>query len=286
MKTKYQRTKDRLSAAFNFSRMPFLKSMWAKQMFESDSQTELRDGLALWAGIKGICIVCGPNGVGKSISLRRFRHDLGDKHHQVFYLCTLSRSPLGFFRSLCRTLSIPVRQYLNDMYDSVAQFLGEYEQQTKRHPIVIIDDASNLSDGLLEDLRRLSNFEMDREDRFSLILSGESNLASRLKAPQNHALHQRVSYAHYLRGFSLEDTKRYVKFHLERSDGPPGLFHENAVTKIFQLSKGYPRVINQLAVHSLIQAAIRSVDCITDDFIRDHVLSNPLFSKDFATLSD
>ena len=166
MTTKYQQDKHRLQAAFNFRRMPFIKNMWAKHMFESSSQSEMRDGLAMWCGVRGICLVCGPNGVGKSISLRRFRLELSEKHHEVFYLCTLSASPLGFFRSFCRALGLQVRQYLNDMYDAVAQFLSEHEQNTRKHPIIIIDDAGNLSDELLEALRRLSNFEMDREDRF------------------------------------------------------------------------------------------------------------------------
>lgn len=284
--TQYEKDKHRLQSAFNFSRMPFRKGIWAKQMFESDSQAELRDGLAMWCGIRGICLVCGPNGVGKSISLRRFRHDIGEKRYEIFYLCTLSRSPLGFFRSLCRALGIPVRQYLNDMYDAVAHFLGDFEQRTRKHPILIIDDASNLGDGLLETLRRLCNFEMDREDRFSLVLAGETTLGARMKEPQNLALHQRISYAHYLRGFALEDTKRYITYHLERADGPPKLFQENAVRLIFQLSKGYPRVINQVAIHTLIQAAIRNESKISDSFIRKFVLSNPLFDKDLVGPSD
>ena len=280
MSTKYQKDKHRLQATFNFSRMPFIKNMWAKHMFESESQTEMRDGLSLWTGIHGLCLVCGPNGAGKSITLRRFRQELSEKQYEVFYLCTLSSSQVGFFRSLCRALSLPVRQNLNDMYDAIASYLGEYEQRTRKHPIIIIDDADNLTDDLLEALRRLTNFEMDREDRFSLILSGESRLGLRIKEPQNLAVHQRITYAHYLRGFSLEDTRRYIAFHLERADGPPKLFQEAAMQLIFQLSKGYPRVINQIAVQSLIQAAIRNSDVITDDFIRNYVLSNPLFDRD------
>ena len=280
MNTKYQANKQRLQAAFNFSRMPFIKNMWAKHMFESHSQTEMKEGLALWSDLRGTALVYGPNGVGKSITLRSFRLGLGNKRYEIFYLCIICCGLLGFFRSLCRCLGLPVRQYVNDMFDAIAHYLAEFEQRTQKHPIIIIDDADALSDSLLEALRRLSNFEMDREDRFSLILAGESILAARIKEPQNLALHQRISFAHYLRGFSLDDTKKYIRYHLERADGPPNLFTDGAVRLIFQLSKGYPRVINQVAIQSLIQAALRNEGHITDKFIKKFVLSNPLFDKD------
>lgn len=282
MSTKYQENKQRLQAAFNFRRMPFIKNMWAKHMFESDSQNEMRDGLSLWSDIRGVSLICGPNGVGKSISLRRFCNDLSNKKFQVFYLCTLTSSPLGFFRSLSRTLGIPVHQFINDIYDAISQYLRDYEQQQRKHPIIIIDDADSLGDTLLEMLRRLMNFEMDREDRFSLVLAGETALSSRIKEPNNRALHQRISFAHHLRGFSLNDTKKYVEFHLERADGPLDLFTETAVGLMFNQSKGYPRVINQIAILSLIQAAMRNESKISDKFIKKHVMGNPLFDTGAA----
>lgn len=67
-----QRHKRRLRAHFNFSRMPFSKQAWAAQMFDSTSQRELLDGLLLWSDLRGIALVTGHSGVGKSITLRRF----------------------------------------------------------------------------------------------------------------------------------------------------------------------------------------------------------------------
>lgn len=285
MSTKYQENKHRLQAAFNFRRMPFIKNMWAKQMYESESQNEMREGLSLWSDIRGVSLICGPYGVGKSITLRRFCNDLSSKKFQVFYLCTLTKSPLGFFRSLSRTLGLPIRQYLNDIYDAISQHLGDFEQQQRKHPIIIIDDADSLGDTLLEMLRRLMNFEMDRDDRFSLILAGETALGSRIKEPNNRGLHQRISFAHHLCGFSLADTRQYVNFHLERADGPLDLFDEAAVGLIFNQSKGYPRVINQIAIQSLIQAAMRNVSEISDAFIKKYVMGNPLFDTG-ATMRD
>jgi type II secretory pathway predicted ATPase ExeA len=275
--TSYRDEKRRLQTFFHFSRMPFIKNFWAKCMFESKTQAELKDGIQLWSECRGICLICGPNGAGKSITLRRFCKEMDDKRNCVYYLCTIRCTALGFFRSLCRTLGIAPRQSVTDMFDAISQFLAEHEKRSGKHPILIIDDADVLDDDLLEALRRLTNFEMDGEDRFSLVLVGMPELGTRLKQPQNSALHQRVSFAHYLRGFSLEDTQNYIAFHLERSDGHRDLFKPEAIKLLFNVSKGYPRSINQLALQSLIQAAIRKEERISEGFIKDHVLSNPLF---------
>jgi type II secretory pathway predicted ATPase ExeA len=120
---------------------------------------------------------------------------------------------------------------------------------------------------------------MDSEDRFSFILSGTQKLALRLKEPQNEALKQRIGFSHNLRGFTIDDARNYVRFHLQRVEAPKNLFADNAIQIIFHLAKGLPRVINQIALQTLIQAAIRRVDTIDENFLKQHVLNNSLFDN-------
>jgi hypothetical protein len=156
-------------------------------------------------------------------------------------------------------------------------FLDHYEQRSGKHPIIIFDDGDGLSDRLIELLRSLANFAMDSEDRFSFILSGSQKLALRLKQPQNEAFRQRIVFAHSLRAFTIEDARNYIRFHLERAEGPKELFTEGAVQFIFHLAKGLPRVINQIALQAIIRAAIRSVDKIDENFLKQQVLNDSLF---------
>jgi len=120
---------------------------------------------------------------------------------------------------------------------------------------------------------------MDSEDRFSFILSGSQKLASRLKQPQNEPFRQRIVFTHNLRAFTIDDTRNYVRFHLERSEGPKELFTDTAVQLIFHLAKGLPRVINQIALQSIIRAAIRKVDKIDENFLKQQVLNASLFDS-------
>jgi len=266
-----------LTSYFGFSKVPFTKYMWSKKMFDASSQRELIDGLHFWLETKGIALLCGPPGAGKSISLRRFKEELDDRRYDLFYLFNLRITPIGLLRSLCRTLALPVLYHQADLFDSISAFLDQYEQRTGKHPIIIFDDGDGLSDRLIELLRSLGNFAMDSEDRFSFILSGSQKLASRLKQPQNEAFRQRIVFSHTLRAFTIDDARNYVRFHLERCEGPKELFTEGTIQLIFHVAKGLPRVINQVALQAIIRGAIRKVDKIDESFLKQHVLNGSLF---------
>ena len=268
-----------LKPYFGFTRIPFTKYMWATKMFDASAQRELIDGLHLWLETQGIALLYGPAGVGKSITLRRFREELDDRRFDLFYLFNLRVTPTGFLRSLCRILALPVLYHQADLFDAISAFLGQYEERNRKYPIILFDDGDGLSDRLLELLRLMANFSMDSEDRFSFILSGTQKLALRLKEPQNEALKQRIVFSHHLRGFTIDDARNYVRFHLKRAEAPKELFTDNAIQMIFHLAKGLPRVINQIALQTLIQAAIRGVENIDENFLKQHVLNNSLFDN-------
>jgi general secretion pathway protein A len=272
---KEQRT--RLCSYFGFTKIPFTKYIWSKKMLDASSQRELIDGLHLWLETRGIALLCGPPGAGKSISLRRFKEELDDRKYDLFYLFNLRITPIGMLRSLCRSFTLPLLYHQADLFDSISAYLDQYEQRTGKHPVIIFDDGDGLSDPLLDLLRSLGNFIMDSEDRFSFILSGSQKLALRLKQPQNEAFRQRIGFAHTLRGFTIEDARNYVHFHLERSEGPKDLFTEGAVQILFHLAKGLPRVINQIALQALIRAATRKIEKIDENFLKQQVLNNSIF---------
>jgi type II secretory pathway predicted ATPase ExeA len=270
-----------LKSYFGFTKMPFTKYMWASKMFEAGSQKEFLQGLNLWLETRGIALLCGPAGVGKSITLRRFKSDIDQRHYDMFYFFNLRVTPLGFLRTMARLMDVPLLYHQADLFDALNAHLGQYQERSGKHPVIVFDDCDSLSDELLEVLRRLANFAMDSEDRFSFILSGSHKLAATIRSPQNESLKQRIAYAHNLVGFTLDDAVNYIHFHLKRAEAPTELFADNAVKAIFHRAKGLPRRINQIAIHALIRAAILQKDKIDESFLKQQVFTGALFDPNF-----
>ena len=271
--------KKRLRSHFGFSQIPFSKYIWATQMFDATSQNDLRVGLDMWLEVKGLALVTGPTGVGKSIALRRFAKDLDKSKYTVFAISTLPSTVNGFFRLLSRIFDLPMRQYTIDFFDSVQKFLVNFEQERSSHPLLIIDDAEGLTPDVVDAIRRLTSFDLDGQDRFSVLICGIEDLLEVLQLHLLIPVRSRFSFVQSLKPFALEDTRNYVHFHLERAKADTGLFSDDAIKRIFHASQGRPRAINQLAIQALIQTAILGRNNIGETFMKNLIAAHPLFQN-------
>lgn len=98
-----------------------------------------------------------------------------------------------------------------------------------------------------------------------------------LRLPELESLRSRITYAHALRPFTIEDTRNYLRFHLERAEVDSSLLTDDACRKIFLASQGKPRLVNQLALHALIAAAAQGRDAIDGRFIQPAIAAHPLY---------
>jgi len=269
----------RLQAHFAMSKLPFRKNMYAAHMFDSSSQRELLHALQMWSEVRGLSLVTGHSGVGKSITLRRFVSTLDDSRFRLLHFTQIPTTPTGFLRSLCRVLELPMRHHTSDLFDAAQQYLCAHEQESGSHPLLVVDDAEGLKVQTLDLLRRLTAHDLDAEDRFSILLTGTDDLLRSLRHPLLEPLRSRFGYAQPLRPFTLEDTRNYIRFHLERADVAPDLISDEAARRIFQASQGRPRHTNQLALHALIQAAVKGLECIDGDFMSILISAHPLYQS-------
>ena len=207
--------KKRLRAHFGFTRIPFNKKVWAQKMFDSASRRELIGGLSMWLEIQGIALVTGPSGVGKSITLRRFARELDETRYRVIDFSSMPTTATGFLRALNRKLELPMRLHGVDLFAQARDRLVELGTNEGPHPVLIVDDAEGLRIHVIDILRRLTAAHLDSENHFSLLLAGTDDLLHTLKAPSLAPLRSRISYAWQLRPYGLEDTRNYIRFHLQ-----------------------------------------------------------------------
>ncbi len=177
------RSNRRFKSHFHFSRIPFHKSIQARKMFDSSCQRDLVAALHMWLEIGGIAILTGSSGVGKSITQRRFVGELDKTRFHVIDFSYLPTTVFGFLRSLCRSLDLPIRGHSADLFDAAKQHLATYQSEHGPHPVIIIDDAEGMSVAVADTLRRLTAFELDAANRFSLLISGTEDVMKILRHP-------------------------------------------------------------------------------------------------------
>lgn len=271
--------KRRLQAHFGFTGMPFRKNVHAAQMFDSASQRDLGHGLALWTEVRGLGLVTGASGVGKSIAIRRFAAALDEARFTVLRFGQVPTTPAGFLRSLCRLLGLPMRRHTADLFDQARAHLNGYADAHGPHPVLVLDDAEGMRVDALDLLRRLTHWDLDAADHFSVLVVGTEAVLDALRAPQLASLRSRFSYAAQLRPFTIEDTRNYVRFHLHGAGVGDTLFTDEAVREIFLASGGTPRAVNQLALHALISAAVQGRDALDGTFVGSAIASHPLYAR-------
>jgi general secretion pathway protein A len=141
--------------------------------------------------------------------------------------------------------------------------------------VLIIDEAQNLSDEVLEEIRMLTNLETFTEKLLQIVLVGQPELEQRLKQPQLRQLRQRLTLRAKTHPFNLEETKSYItqRLRIAGSNGDP-IFDTEATVAMFRYSLGIPRIINLLCEHCLVSAfvdqkktvPVEVVDSVARDF--------------------
>jgi hypothetical protein len=153
------------------------------------------------------------------------------------------------------------------------QDLNEYfiTQLKQGHTVaMLIDEAQNLTDDALENLRLLSNLETDQEKLIQIVLVGQPELEVKLDQPGLRQLKQRVALRCRLAPLKVEEVGAYIDFRL-RAAGYQGkeLFHADAVQQIAFYSKGIPRLINIICDNALLCAYARSQTMASADIIKE-----------------
>ena len=116
----------------------------------------------------------------------------------------------------------------------------------------------------LEELRLLTNADMDSHSPFACLLVGQPTLRRRIKLGTFAALDQRISLRYAMASMQADETKTYLSHHLKLAGRSDTLFSDDAVALIHQVSRGLPRAVNNLAIQSLV-AAFATKKSIVDE---------------------
>lgn len=151
--------------------------------------------------------------------------------------------------------------------NALNQFLIDRYARHKR-VLLIIDEAQNLSDQALEEVRMLSNLQSEDQNLLQIVLVGQPELASKLKKPTLRQFAQRIAASYHLVALDRNETGEYVAYRLQKAGGRPDIFTPAALDMVFDISGGVPRAINLACQAALVYGFAEGAERISQDLIR------------------
>jgi general secretion pathway protein A len=263
---------------FQLREEPFGSTPDPRFLYQSETH---REALAtLYYGYhsnRGFTALIAQPGMGKTTLLFQFLQNIRKSARTVFLFQTQCNTR-ELFRYLLYDLGIKPGEDVAEMHQQLNAVLVE-EARAGRRVVLVIDEAQNLPDSVLETVRLLSDFETSRAKLMQIVLAGQPQLSEKLASPALEQLRQRISLLCRLDRFTPVETANYICHRLEvAGHSGPMPFTTGAIIRIAEYSEGNPRRINTLCFNALsLCCAVKrkQVDrAVVEEVIADQDLSS------------
>lgn len=211
---------------------------------------------------KGFIQLTGEVGAGKTTLCRALLENLDAR-----YATALILNPVMSAEELVKTVAmefgLPVHGL--DRLDIIGVINNFLLQQVERgrESVLIIDEAQDLTDELLEQVRLLSNLETDDRKLLQIVLMGQPELRDRLNDPRLRQLRQRITVRYHLLPLNRNEVSQYVqhRLHVCGGNGTP-CFTRPALWRVYQYSRGIPRLVNAICDKALLAGFVAQLEQI------------------------
>ncbi len=210
----------------------------------------LRYGLVNQAGFT---VITGEVGSGKTTIIR----SILDEYKELCEVGLITHTHNAFGDLLTWVLSaFKIESNAANKAERYEQFVDFVNQklQAKKRVLLIVDEAQNMDIQTLEELRLLSNINVDQDFSLQLVLVGQPELLDKLNQPELRQFSQRISIEYHLKPLNFEETEHYIKYRLKRAGGKQAIFQQSAIAALYYYSNGIPRLINNIADLALVFA--------------------------------
>jgi len=212
----------------------------------------------------GFIEVTGEVGTGKTTILRTVLNDLDPDIFLPALIFNPKLTAVELLRAVNREFGVSAEgESSARLIEDLNHFLLK-ENRAGRVPVLVIDEAQNLSGDVLEQIRLLSNLETETEKLIQIVLAGQPELGQVLSRPELRQLDQRIAVRFHLTPLSARETRDYIRHRLKIAGRPDGeLFAPSALKRIHRLSGGVPRLINILCDRTLLVGYAEGVGRMT-----------------------
>ena len=213
---------------------------------------------------KGFVLLTGEVGTGKTTLINKLLEWLRLQQVATAFIFNSRMNVPQFLDYMMADFGIPCdsrskSQILLRLYNCL---LDRY--RAGETAVLIVDEAQNLTDEVLEEVRLLTNLETFTEKLLQIVLVGQPELEQKLKQPQLRQLRQRLTLRAKTHPLALEETRAYIaqRLRIAGSNGQQ-IFDPEAVALIHRYASGIPRVVNLLCEHCLVSAFVDQQKVVT-----------------------
>ncbi|PCI63104.1 MAG: ATPase [Kordiimonadales bacterium] len=219
---------------------------------------------------EGFIIVTGDIGTGKTTLLRHLFDTLDREEYVAAMIVSTQLSAEDLLRSVVAAFGLDAQA------DDKGQLLARFEQHLRtqfkegKRALLVVDEAQNLSNAALEEMRMLSNFQEGDKALIQSFLVGQPEFRERIfEAPELEQLRQRVIATHHLEPMELEELSSYIghRLSLVGWDNDP-CFTADAVEAIYNHSEGVPRRLNTLCSRLLLFGSLEEIHTIDAETVQ------------------
>ncbi len=224
---------------------------------------------------KGGAMLSGDIGCGKTTLTKVYVQELSAEPFDIGLIVNPKLEPLEFLQEVLYQLGtkdVPETKVkcLRLLNDKMIENMKAY-----RETLLIVDEAQVLSESAFEEIRLLLNFQMNDRFLINVILVGQPELKGKIKGIEQ--LEQRIAIKYHLTPFDREDTFRYITFRQAKAGREENAFTPEAMERIYKITEGVPRKVNNLCDLSLLIGFSKNAKVIDPQIIEDIMSDGALF---------
>ena len=247
---------------------PFQKTPDPRFFFRSETHQEALDRLLYAVEEREIAVLVGEVGTGKTMLTRALLDELDEERHPTAILLDPRLSVAHLRRVLAQEWGVThPRRNKADLWNQLSDKLMEYYEAGVL-PVAIIEEAQLINRSeVFDELRLLTNFQLDHANLCSLIIVGQPELKAKLRTDRLRAFRQRIGIQYQLPALSESGTTQYIQHRLKVAGRSTALFTNEALAALYRHSHGLPRSLNNLAGMALVAGFAKEAHMIDRSLI-------------------
>ena len=208
---------------------------------------------------KGFVVMTGEVGTGKTTLLRTVLSTFAKDRVSSAFVFNPRLDVLDFLEFVLTDFGIPPRTRTKS--GMLLQLNNWLIERFRQHAlcVIVVDEAQNLTWDLMEEIRLLTNLESSSEKLLQIVLSGQPELADKLRDPSVRQLRQRISVWCRTQPLSWDQTQAYITERLRIAGATHSLLTPEAIQLVHRYSSGIPRLINLICEHAMISAFVEQI---------------------------